>query len=293
MYQWRNQFGRETKWESGDASCRCSILPLRRTKQSLSRFMDADGLFREDDEQSNRLTDAQVMQQQIREFNRLVAEGQNERQYKRSATSCICGDMGPSPDLLKDLKPSQINCAGRGALSVIRSVNVDESETLRRGLETVQQLLEKQCGNYNPTSDGIADKEFMKSNSSESKMETNSGVRNMQKIDMLERKEDRRKSQAAKPRIFDGSTPVEAFLQQFWACAQYYKWMEEESSAQMKPILSGDAATLVWSQTNPELLTVEICKNCCENGAAQLRRKKNFKLNCVHVGGRQMAICQL
>ena len=188
---------------------------------------------------------------------------------------------------------SQIDCAGRGALPVIRSEDLDESKMLRRALETVQQLLEKQCENYNPTLVGIADKELMKRNSSESKMETKSGVRKMHKSDKLERKEDRRKSQAAKPRIFDGSTPVEAFLQQFWACAQYYKWTEEKSSAQMKCVLSGDGATLVWSQTKPELLTVEQLQELHENDTPQLSRKKNSKLNCVHVGGRQMTICQL
>ena len=44
-----------------------------------------------------------------------------------------------------------------------------------------------------------------------------------------EKKDDKRKSPAVKPRNFDGSTPVEAFLWQFRACAQYYEWAEEES----------------------------------------------------------------
>ena len=90
----------------------------------------------------------------------------------------------------------------------------------------MQQLLEKQCGNYNPTLDGVVDKELMKSNSSESNIETKSGVRKTEETDKLERKEDRRKSLAVKPRIFDGSTPVEAFLRKFRTCAQYYKWTE-------------------------------------------------------------------
>ena len=62
--------------------------------------------------------------------------------------------MGPSPDQLKDLKPFQINCAERGASPEIRSEDLDESETLRRARGTVQQLLEKQCGHFNPTSVG-------------------------------------------------------------------------------------------------------------------------------------------
>ena len=68
---------------------------------------------------------------------------------------------------------------------------------------------------------------------------------------------DRRKSPAVNPRTFDGGKPVESFLQKFRSCAQYYKWTEEESSVQMKCAISGVAATLVWSQTNPEQLTVE------------------------------------
>ena len=87
--------------------------PVKKNKAELcrdDRLLDADGLLREDDEQSNRLTDAQGMQQQMRESNRLLPKGQNERQDKRLATSCVCGDMGPSPDRLKDVKPTQIDC---------------------------------------------------------------------------------------------------------------------------------------------------------------------------------------
>ena len=95
----------------------------------------------------------------MREFKRLLAEEEKVRQGKRSATSCVFGDMGPSPDRLKYVKPSQIDCAGRGAHHP--AIRPDESETLRRALGTVQQLLEKQCGNYNPTLDGVVDKELM------------------------------------------------------------------------------------------------------------------------------------
>ena len=221
---------------------------VKKTKAELcrdKRLLDVDGLFREDDEQPNRLTDTKVMQQQMREFNRLLAKREKERQEKRSATSFVCGNMGPSPHRLKDVKPSEIDCTGRGAPPAVRSEDLDEYVTLRRALGTVQQLLEKQCGNYNPTLDGVVEKELMKSNLSESKIETKSGVRKTEETDKLERKEDRRKSPVVKPRIFDDSTPVEAFVQQFKACAQYYKWTEEESSVQMKCILSGDAATLV------------------------------------------------
>ena len=68
------------------------------------RMLDVDGLFRMDDEQPNELTYAQIMQQQTKEFNGLLAKGQNGRQEKRSATSCVCGDMASSPARLKDVK---------------------------------------------------------------------------------------------------------------------------------------------------------------------------------------------
>ena len=178
-------------------------------------------------------------------------------------------------------------------LPVFRSEELDESETLRRALGTVQQLLEKQCGNYNPTLDGVVDKELMKSNSSESKFETNSGVRKTEETDKLERKEDRRKSPAVKPRIFDGSTSVEAFLQQFSTCAQYYNWKEEESSVQMKCALSGDAATLVWSQTNPEQLTVEKLQELLRERYGSAKQEEKFQAELCACRQKAMKNCQL
>ena len=52
-------------------------------------MMDVDGLFGKDDEQPNNLTEAQIMQQQMREFNRLLANGQNEKKGKRLVTVAI------------------------------------------------------------------------------------------------------------------------------------------------------------------------------------------------------------
>ena len=83
--------------------------PVKRNKVELcrdERMLDVDGLFRKDDDQPNELTDAQIMQQRMNEFNRLLAKGQNERQVKLSAISCVCGDIGSSPDRLKDIKSS-------------------------------------------------------------------------------------------------------------------------------------------------------------------------------------------
>ena len=119
--------------------------PVKRNKVELcrdERMLDVDGLFRKDDEQPNELTDAQIMHQQMKEFNRLLAKGQNKRQEKRLATSCVCGDISSSPDRLNDVKSSQTNCTGRGAPPTFRSEDLYESETLRRALGTVQQMLE-------------------------------------------------------------------------------------------------------------------------------------------------------
>ena len=44
------------------------------------RVLNVDGLLRKYDEQPNRLTDAQIIQQQMREFTRLLVNGQNEKQ---------------------------------------------------------------------------------------------------------------------------------------------------------------------------------------------------------------------
>ena len=72
--------------------------PVKRNTVELcrdERMLDVDGLFRKNDEQPNELTDAHIMQQQMKEFNRSLAKGQNERQEKLSATSCVCYDMDP------------------------------------------------------------------------------------------------------------------------------------------------------------------------------------------------------
>ena len=54
------------------------VFPVKRNKVELcrdERMLDVDGLFRKDDEQPNELTDAQIMQQQMKEFSRLLAIG--------------------------------------------------------------------------------------------------------------------------------------------------------------------------------------------------------------------------
>ena len=54
-----------------------------------------------------------------------------------------------------------------------------------------------------------------------------------------------RKGPLVKPKDFDGTTPVEDFLQQIKTCAKYYCWSDEECSIHLRCALIGDAATLV------------------------------------------------
>ena len=57
--------------------------PVKKNKVELHRcecVLNVNELLREDDDdQSNRCTDAQIMSQQMREFTRLLAKGQDEK----------------------------------------------------------------------------------------------------------------------------------------------------------------------------------------------------------------------
>ena len=66
-----------------------------------------------------------------------------------------------------------------------------------------------------------------------------------------------RKGPLIKPKDFDGTTPVEAFLQQIKTCAKYYCWSNEECSIHLRCALIGDATTLVWSQLDPDGLSYQ------------------------------------
>ena len=66
-----------------------------------------------------------------------------------------------------------------------------------------------------------------------------------------------RKDPLAKPKDFDSTTPVEAFLQQIKTCAKHYCWSDEECSIHLRCALIGDAATLVWSQLEADGLSYQ------------------------------------
>ena len=68
-----------------------------------------------------------------------------------------------------------------------------------------------------------------------------------------------RKGPLVKPQNLDGTTPVEAFLQQIKTCAKYYRWSDEECSIHLRCALIGDAATCVcvWSQFDPDGLSYQ------------------------------------
>ena len=142
-----------------------------------------------------------------------------------------------------------------------QNTNGDQIRRLRwiwisaRALETAQPMRKEPYRNYKATQDVAAGKEFMKYRSSLLKITSKLEMHKTEDPDMSEKKDDDRKSPTVKPDNFDSSKPVEAFLQQFRACTQCYKWTETESVLQMKCALSGDATSLVWSQINPEQLT--------------------------------------
>ena len=61
-----------------------------------------------------------------------------------------------------------------------------------------------------------------------------------------------RKGPLVKPKDFDGTMPVEAFLQQIKICAKYYCWSDEECCIRFDYALIGDVATFVGSQLDPD-----------------------------------------
>ena len=115
-------------------------------------MLDVDGLFREDDDQPDRRTDTEIMQQQMLQFARLLAKG------------------------------------------------------------------EKHYANYKPTQGDSEDKELRKGRSSVSQIASELELQKKADKDKSEKKEDKRKNPAVKPRNFDGTTPVKAFLKQFRTC---------------------------------------------------------------------------
>ena len=68
----------------------------------------------------------------------------------------------------------------------------------------------------------MKDNELMKGRSSEPEIASEIEMQKKADTDKSEKKDDKRKSPAVEPRNFDGTTPVEAFLQQFRVCAHYY-----------------------------------------------------------------------
>ena len=82
-------------------------------------------------------------------------------------------------------------------------------------------------------------------------------------------------------------------MQQFRACAQYYKWTKEESNVQMKCALSGDAAILVWSQTNPEQLTVGLLQELLRERYGSAKQKEKFQAELRERRRKANEDCQL
>ena len=86
-----------------------------------------------------------------------------------------------------------------------------------------------------------------------------------------------RKSPTLKLKEFDGSTPVKVFLQQFKACSQYYEWDDEECCLQLWGELSGDAAILIWSQSEPDKLNFNQLRRLLRECYGSGKQEKNFQ----------------
>ena len=62
----------------------------------------------------------------------------------------------------------------------------------------------------------------------------------------------KRHSQPIKLKEYSGTTSIETFFQQFRTCAAYYHWTEEDKGVYLRFQLTGDAANLLWAQSNSD-----------------------------------------
>ena len=84
-----------------------------------------------------------------------------------------------------------------------------------------------------------------------------------------------------KQKDFDGTTPVEAFLQQIKTCCKYYCWFDNECSIHLRCALIVDVATLVWSQLDPDGLSYQQLQTLLREryGSAKQYEKYQVKLH--------------
>ena len=86
-----------------------------------------------------------------------------------------------------------------------------------------------------------------------------------------------RKSPNLKLNEFDGRTPLEVFLQQFKARWQYYEWNDEECCLQLRGALSGDAAILIWSQSEPDKLSFNQLRRLLRERYGSEKQEEKFQ----------------
>ena len=56
---------------------------------------------------------------------------------------------------------------------------------------------------------------------------------------------DKRRSPPINLKDYNGYTSIETFFQQFWTCAAYYHWTEDDKGVYLRFQLTGDAANLL------------------------------------------------
>ena len=78
----------------------------------------------------------------------------------------------------------------------------------------------------------------------------------------------RRRGRELKPRGFDGSGSFESFWAHFSNCAEYNRWIDADSLANLRQALTGEAAQLMWDSSPKEVdslrkLTKPLRSHCC------------------------------
>ena len=97
------------------------------------------------------------------------------------------------------------------------------------------------------------------------------------------------KGPLVKPKDFDGTTPVDSFLQQIKTCAKYYCRSDEECIIHLRCALIGDAATCVcvWSQLDPDGLSYQQLQTLLREWYGSAEQEEKYKAE-LHVRRRKI-----
>lgn len=86
-----------------------------------------------------------------------------------------------------------------------------------------------------------------------------------------------RKCSIVKQRDFDGSTPVEAFVQQIKTMANFNEWSDDERSIHLCCAPTCNAAMMIWSHLIQIVSHISSCNVYWEKGTAVKSMKKHFQ----------------